>query len=264
MANPPFAGGIKDKRLLAFFNEILTQESISLKSKKIDKKKFSDDELSEIEQVKKKIKEINKEQEFINQLAAEEYLKDYIATSDFKYTSDKILNCFSAETKIKTFEDYNKVSRDILFIERNLDFLKDGGRMAIVLPQGIFNNTTDSNVRKFIMERARILAVVGLNDNTFKPHTGTKTSVLFVQKWDENEQSETYNPKQDDYEIFMAVSQNSGKDNSGNEIWELDEKGEPNLGEYRHLIQKHDLKQIAEAFEQWAKKENLTFWRGKI
>jgi len=79
----------------------------------------------------------------------------------------------------------NKVGRDILFIERNLDFLKPGGRMAIVLPQGRFNNTSDKRIREFIAEHARILAVVSLHQNSFKPHTGTKTSVLFVQKWDD-------------------------------------------------------------------------------
>ena len=59
--------------------------------------------------------------------------------------------------------------------------------MAIVLPQGRLNNTNDEYIRKFIMERARILAVVGLHGNTFKPHTGTKTSVLFLQKYTEKE-----------------------------------------------------------------------------
>lgn len=78
-----------------------------------------------------------------------------------------------------------KVGRDILFIERNLNFLKPGGRMAIVLPQGRFNNSSEKYIRDFIAERCRILAVVGLHGNVFKPHTGTKTSVLFVQKWDE-------------------------------------------------------------------------------
>ena len=72
----------------------------------------------------------------------------------------------------------SKVGRDILFIERNLDFLKPGGRMAIVLPQGRLNNTSDKYIREFIAERGRILAVVGLHVNTFKPHTTTKTSVL--------------------------------------------------------------------------------------
>ena len=75
------------------------------------------------------------------------------------------------------------VGRDVLFIERNLNFLKPGGRMAIVLPQGRFNNSSDKLIREFIAEHCRILAVVGLHGNVFKPHTGTKTSVLFVQKY---------------------------------------------------------------------------------
>ena len=95
----------------------------------------------------------------------------------------------------------NKVGRDVLFIERNLNFLKPGGRMAIVLPQGRFNNSSDKYIREFIAERCRILAVVGLHGNVFKPHTGTKTSVLFVQKWDDE-----MCPKKEDYPIFFAIS----------------------------------------------------------
>lgn len=155
----------------------------------------------------------------------------------------------------------NKLSRDVIFIERNLDFLKPGGRMAIVLPQGRFNNTSDERIREFIMEHARLVAVVGLDGNTFKPHTGTKTSVLFVQKWDEDKSSPTYNPKQDDYAIFMAVSENSGKDNSGQEIYETDKSGDRVLDEHNHLVQKHDLNDIAYEFEKWAKKEGLSFWK---
>ena len=93
-------------------------------------------------------------------------------------------NYLLAEKKGKTV---SKIGRDILFIERNLNFIKPGGRMAIVLPQGRLNNTNDEYIRKFVMERARILAVVGLHGNTFKPHTGTKTSVLFLQKYTEKE-----------------------------------------------------------------------------
>jgi type I restriction enzyme M protein len=149
----------------------------------------------------------------------------------------------------------NKVSRDVLFIERNLDFLKPGGRMAIVLPQGRFNNTSDKRIREYITSKARLIAVVGLDVNTFKPHTGTKTSVLFVQKWDE-----VINPKVDDYDIFMAVSEHSGKDSSGEEIYEKDEQGNKKLDEHNHLIQKHDLKEIADAFKLWAQEQKLSFW----
>ncbi|MBD2003610.1 MULTISPECIES: N-6 DNA methylase [Cyanophyceae] len=76
-----------------------------------------------------------------------------------------------------------KEERDVLFIERILKMLRPGGRAAIVLPQGKFNNSSLVFIREWILKKARLLAVVGLHPNTFKPHTGTKTSVLFVQKY---------------------------------------------------------------------------------
>ena len=100
----------------------------------------------------------------------------------------------------KTSKHQNKVSRDILFIERDLNFLRPGGRMAIVLPQGVLNNTQMEYVRNFILNKARLLAVVGLHGNTFRPHAGVKTSVLFLQKLKEDEKNSA------DYPIFMAVS----------------------------------------------------------
>jgi len=81
----------------------------------------------------------------------------------------------------------NKTGRHILFLERSLQFIRPGGRMAIVLPQGLLNNTNTEYIRRLMMEEARILAVVGLHGNTFKPHTGTKTSVLFLQKYTDKE-----------------------------------------------------------------------------
>ena len=163
---------------------------------------------------------------------------------------------------------HTKVGRDILFIERNLDFLKPGGRMAIVLPQGRFNNTSDKYIREFIAERARILAVVGLHINTFKPHTGTKTSVLFLQKWNDDPNQGPLCPKIDDYPTFFAVSEKGGKDNSGDYVYLQNENGQSKLDENGHLIVGHDLHNhnselsdgIAEAFIEWAKSEKLSFW----
>ena len=80
-----------------------------------------------------------------------------------------------------------KEERDVLFIERILKMLKPGGRAAIVLPQGKFNNSSLAFIREWILKKARLLAVVGLHPNTFKPHTGTKTSVLFVQKYTQDQ-----------------------------------------------------------------------------
>ena len=162
----------------------------------------------------------------------------------------------------------SKVGRDILFIERNLDFLKPGGRMAIVLPQGRFNNTSDKYIRDFIAEHARILAVVGLDTNTFKPHTGTKTSVLFVQKWNNDRSKGPLCPKVEDYPIFFAVSAKGGKDNSGDYVFLENSNGQHKLDENGHLIVNHDLHNhngelpdgIAETFIAWAKSEKLSFW----
>jgi len=82
----------------------------------------------------------------------------------------------------------DKTGRHILFLERSLQFIRPGGRMAIVLPQGLLNNANAEYIRRFVIEEARILAVVGLHDNTFKPHTGTKTSVLFLKKYTDEEE----------------------------------------------------------------------------
>ena len=80
-----------------------------------------------------------------------------------------------------------KEERDVLFIERILKMLRPGGRAAIVLPQGKFNNSSLAFIREWILMKARLLAVVGLHPNTFKPHTGTKTSVLLVQKYTQDQ-----------------------------------------------------------------------------
>ena len=148
----------------------------------------------------------------------------------------------------------NKMERHILFIERALNLIKPGGRLAIVLPQGVLNNTNMEYIRNWLFNKARILAVVGLHVNTFKPHTGTKTSVLFLQKWIEKEEP----PK--DYSIFMAVSKKSGKDKSGDYVFVKDESGQFALDAKGNLKIDHDLDEIANKFIDFAKKESFNFW----
>jgi len=160
------------------------------------------------------------------------------------------------------------VARDLLFIERNLDFLKPGGRMAIVLPQGRFNNSSDKRVREYIMERCRILAVVGLHPNTFKPHTNTKTSVLFVQKWNDDKDLGPLCPLTDDYKIFFGTQQVESVNNSGLKVYVTDEHGQYLRDTHGHFIVDHDLFNhenltrdgIAEAFHEFAKEEGLSFF----
>lgn len=151
------------------------------------------------------------------------------------------------------------VGRDLLFIERNLEFLKPGGRAAIVLPQGRFNNSSDEALRRWVADRARILAVVGLHQNTFKPHTGTKTSVLFVQTWNDDPKSRTHNPKTEDYPVFLATSEKSGKDTSGEYVYKIGPDNAPMLDKHGHMIVEHDLDQIANGFIDWGRKQAFPF-----
>ena len=161
----------------------------------------------------------------------------------------------------------NQVGREVLFIERNLDFLKPGGRMAIVLPQGKLGGSKYQRIREYITKHARILAVINLHEYTFKPHTDTKTGVLFLQKWNNDKNATDYCPEVADYPIFFATSKKSGKDSSGNYKHVKGSNGMNLLDNNRHIIIDHDLhchdgysdKGIAESFIEWAKKVNLSF-----
>jgi len=270
MANPPFAGDIKETRILRKYD---LSRNVS----------FS------------KIKNAKNEHDVIQGIPTfPEFLRvggeHVYQAEDGTYRKAKV-----------NFQD--TVSRDILFIERNLDFLKPGGRMAIVLPQGLFNNSSDKHIREFIADRCRILAVIGLHGNVFKPHTGTKTSVLFVQKWNDDPVAGALCPKKEDYPIFFATMQEPSKDNSGEKIYvrvkdktasaptHTPKHNKPGDGygieeargyyettpkdndeyyfdEHGHLIVKHDLFNhdgqtqdgIAEAFIEFAKKERFSFF----
>ena len=137
---------------------------------------------------------------------------------------------------------------EILFIERCLDLLKPGGRMVIVLPNGHFENPSLEYLRYYIKQRARILAVVNLPQETFIPYgTGVKTSLLFLEK--------EQNQYAIDYPIFFSRITKLGyqgnknatpiykKDSHGNSIVEngrlvLDEDYTDVLADYSTFLLK--------------------------
>jgi type I restriction enzyme M protein len=171
------------------------------------------------------------------------------------------------ETETEKLSKRKKVTgmkRDILFVERALDLLRPGGRCALVLPQGNLNNLGTRALREYMASRDRLLAVVGLHVNTFKPFTGTKTSVVFLQKWG----GDAGEPLMD-YAVFLATSQKSGKDNSGDYIFrtddlgnQIDEQGIPVTESGRPSAIDHDLDAIADAFLIWGNQQGLTFLAG--
>ena len=82
----------------------------------------------------------------------------------------------------------SKIKTEILFIERCLELLKPGGRLGIVLPEGIYNNPSLNYVREFTEDRAFIQAVVSLPQETFiSSGASVKCSLLFLKKFTEEE-----------------------------------------------------------------------------
>ena len=127
-----------------------------------------------------------------------------------------------------------KEAPQILFIERCYQLLKYGGRMAIVLPDGVFGNNQLGYIRRFIMQRFRLVAVIDVPLETFMPNTGTKTSILVVQKL----------KPQDipvDYPVFMCVAETCGHDRRGN------------------IKEEDDIAEISTMFRQWATENNFSF-----
>jgi len=84
-----------------------------------------------------------------------------------------------------------RIKTEILFIERCLALLKPGGRLGIVLPEGIFNNPSLAYVREYCEDRAFIRAVVSLPQETFfSSGASVKASLLFLQKFTAKEKAD--------------------------------------------------------------------------
>lgn len=128
----------------------------------------------------------------------------------------------------------DKEDPQILFIERCYQLLKFGGRMAIVLPDGVFGNNQFGYIRRFIMKRFRLVAVIDIPLETFMPNTGTKTSILIVQKLQSKDIPA-------DYPVFMCVAETCGHDRRGN------------------IKEEDDIAQISSLFWNWAKDNNFSF-----
>ena len=89
-------------------------------------------------------------------------------------------------------------STEVLFIEQDYKFLKEGGYLAIVLPDGILTNSSMQYVRTQIEDWFRIIAVISMPQTAFAANgAGVKSSVLFLRKW-----------KKEETERFIQTKQN--------------------------------------------------------
>jgi len=120
----------------------------------------------------------------------------------------------------------SSVPPEILFIERCTQLLVPGGRMGIVLPDSILGSPGLGYIREWLIKNHKIVASIDLNVDTFQPHNGTQTSVLFLQKKTAIQiNKEEKSRKMADYNIFMAMVEKIGHDKRGNPIFKRDSDG---------------------------------------
>lgn len=81
---------------------------------------------------------------------------------------------------------------EVLFIERCLNLLKPGGRMGVVLPEGVLNNSNLQKIRDFVESKAKIILITSIPQDVFIASGATvKPSLLFFKKFTE-EEAKTY------------------------------------------------------------------------
>jgi len=131
----------------------------------------------------------------------EEILEQYNLSKVWK--KDKTKNDWFMTNKIRSQQ-----SPQVLFLERCLQLLKPGGRMAIILPESLLGNPSHGYVVTYLRKNAKIIGLVSMPEELFQPHTHNKTCVLFVQKEVQ---------KNDDI-MFMSIVKWCGHDSRGNPI----------------------------------------------
>jgi len=100
-----------------------------------------------------------------------------------------------------------------LFLERNMQLLKDGGVLAIILPETYFHAPKQSPVREFIYQH-NIQWLIDLPHNTFRPYNNAKCIAMIIQK-----------NKPQQKHIKMIVAENIGHDHNGNPVFKYDDCG---------------------------------------
>ena len=128
------------------------------------------------------------------------------------------------------------VAPERLFVQKAVEWVKPGGRIGIVLPNGILSNPgpDDEAVRKYILDECWVMASVELPVEIFVVGAGVNilTTLLFLQKKTEQEQDEERLHEPLDHPVFMAVAEKVGHDRRGNDLFVRDARGDYVIAEY--------------------------------
>jgi type I restriction enzyme M protein len=126
----------------------------------------------------------------------------------------------------KTSDLQSRVSPEILFVERCVQWVKPGtGKVAIVLPDGILGNPDAASIRYWILTHCQVLASVDLPVEAFLPQVGVQASLLFLRRKSQEEMDAQILGSQQEYDVFMAIAEKVGHDRRGNTLYERDADG---------------------------------------
>jgi type I restriction enzyme M protein len=124
-----------------------------------------------------------------------------------------------------------------LFVQRAIEWIKPGGRLGIVLPNGILSNPgpADEGIRRYILQECWVLASVELPVETFivESNVNILTTLLFLKRktFDEKASEKLNGPVS--YPVFMAVADSVGVDRRGNDLHKRSASGELIVEEYQ-------------------------------
>lgn len=147
-----------------------------------------------------------------------------------------------------------RLERDTIFLERCVQLLKPGGRLAIVLPHNKFAADSWSYMREWLLRQMRVVGVLGLGRNTFLPHTHQKASVLFAIK---REQPIRQIANED---VLFMLSEKDGKNSKGQIIPKSGSKDSDPIW----LRADHDLTEIKSRFFNFAEKNNIPWGASRV
>ncbi len=162
--------------------------------------------------------------------------------SDIPVTDPNILRHFELAHVWEATEDgafrntgrlQSSVAPEVLFIERCVDWLRPGGRMGIVLPDGILGNPSTQYIRWWLLRHTWVLASVDLPVEVFvvEANVNILTSLLFLKRKSAEEMQAGDLGGVADYQLFMAVAENVGFDRRGNPLYVRTPDGEEVLNE---------------------------------
>lgn len=92
---------------------------------------------------------------------------------------------------------------ELLFVERIFNMLKMGGTAAVIVPSGVIQNSGKAfeALRKLIIEKAELKAVIAVPSGVFKPYAGVSTAILIFTKGGETNKVWFYDMQSDGYTL---------------------------------------------------------------